>query len=80
MRSFPNFLFTTSAAGFLGLPTGHLAGKNIQCRYCHKLLEEPQHALVVLFIPFSNLLTPVQGHMELEASPSRHWVEAWIHC
>ncbi len=35
-----------------------------------ELLEEPQHPLVVLFIHFPNLLTPAQGHMELEAYPS----------
>lgn len=76
MHSSSNFLFSTSAASwFAGLLAGHLVGKNIQCLHRLQRLEEPQRALVVLFIHFPNGLTPVQGHTELQAHPSMHWVE-----
>lgn len=72
MHSSFNFLFTTSAAGFSGRLAGHLAGKDIQRLNCLEVLEESQQRLTCIF--HSNLLTHVQGHMELEADPSRQWV------
>lgn len=73
-----NFLFVTSAAGFSGCLAGHLAGKDIQHLNCLEFLEKSQHRLSCIF--HSNLLyTDVQGHMELQADPSMHWVVMWRH-
>lgn len=74
MHSSSNFLFTTSAAGFSGLLAGHLAGINIQSLHCRKLLEEPQHALVVLFIHFPNLLTEAQFHTFVQSVISSYYI------
>lgn len=71
-----NFLFTTSAAGFSGRLAGHLAGKIFSISpllQAHgRDLNIPQFYYSFIF---QNLLTPLQGHMELEAYPSMHWAE-----
>lgn len=73
----PNFLFTTSATGFPGTPAGRLAGKISAMT----LPQAPGRISTGLScVTFYNLLTPVWGHMELVACPSRHRVEGWICC